>query len=88
MGHPQCFPLARVGGRRTRTPGAVLDQPVRPEPRRREVPAVRHRPVPDVGSRRDEDLLRDHRDGGDRELFAGESLHQCAQGAGLQVRPR
>ena len=35
-----------------------------------------------------EDLLRDHRDRGDRELLAGEPLHPGAEGAGLQVRAR
>ena len=42
--------LAGVGGRRARAARAVLDQPVRPEPRRRQVPAVRHRAVPDAAA--------------------------------------
>ena len=42
--------LAGVGGRRARAPRAVLDQPLRPEPRRRQVPAVRQRPVRDAAA--------------------------------------
>ena len=36
--------------------------------------------------RRRQDLLRDHRDRGRRELLAGEPLHPVAEGARLQVR--
>ena len=67
---------------------AVLDQPVRPEPRRRQVPALRDRPVPAQRPRCHQDLLRDHRDRGGRELLAGEPLHPGAEGARLQVRAR
>ena len=35
--------------------------------------------------RRHQDLLRDHRDGGRRQLLAGQPLHPGAEGAGLQV---
>ena len=59
-----------------------------PEPRRRQVPAVRHRSVPPQRHRRLEDLLRDHRDRGDRQLLAGEPLHPRAQGARLPLRAR
>ena len=59
-----------------------------PEPRRRQVPAVRHRAVPPQRHRRLEDLLRDHRDRGDRELLAGEPLHPGAEGARLPLRAR
>ena len=38
--------LAGVRGGRARAARAVLDQPLRPEPWRRQVPAVRDRPVP------------------------------------------
>ena len=57
-------------GRRAREARHVLDQPVRPEPGRRQVPAVRHRAVPEERHRRVEDLLRDHRDRGGRQLLA------------------
>ena len=35
-----------------------------------------------------QDLLRDHRDLGGRQLLAGQPLHQFAEGTGLQVRAR
>ncbi len=88
LGDRQRVPLAGLGGRRAPAPDDVLDQPVRPEPRRRQVPAVRHRAVPPQRHRRQQDLLRDHRDRGDRELLAGEPLHPGAEGARLQVRAR
>ena len=47
-----------------------------------------HRPVPPQRHRRVEDLLRDHRDRGDRELLAGQPLHPGAEGTRLQVRAR
>ena len=46
LGDRERAALAGVGGRRARAARAVLDQPVRPEPGRRQVPAVRDRPVP------------------------------------------
>ena len=80
--------LAGLRGGRAREAAHVLDQPLGPEPRRRQVPAVRDRAVPSQRHRRLEDLLRDHRDRGGRELLAGEPLHPGAEGAGLQVRAR
>ena len=47
LGHRASVHVARLGGRRARAAVAVRDQPVGPEPRRREVPAVRHRAVPE-----------------------------------------
>jgi diguanylate cyclase (GGDEF)-like protein len=83
LGDRERAALAGLRGGRARTPVDVLDQPVGAEPRRRQVPAVRDRPVPSQRHRRLEDLLRDHRDGGDRELLAGEPLHPGAQGTRL-----
>ncbi len=47
LGHRAGVHVARVRGRRARAVVAVRDQPVGSEPRRREVPAVRHRAVPE-----------------------------------------
>ena len=59
-----------------------------PEPGRRQVPAVRHRPVPSQRDRRQQDLLRDHRDRRDPQLLAGKPLHPGAEGARLPLRAR
>ena len=66
----------------------VLDQSIGAEPRRRQIPALRDRSVSSKRARCDQDLLRDHRDLGDRELLAGQSLHPGSEGARLQICAR
>ena len=86
LGDRERVPLARLRSGRAREAGDVLDQSLRPEPGRRQVPAVRHRPVPSQRHRCLEDLLRDHGDRGRGELLAGQPVHPGAEGARLQVR--
>ena len=52
LGHRERVALAGLRGRRAREARHVLDQSVRPEPGRRQVPAVRHRAVPEERHRR------------------------------------
>ena len=50
LGDRERVPLAGVRGRRAREARAVLDQPLGPEPGRRQVPALRHRSVPEAAA--------------------------------------
>ncbi len=79
LGDRKRVPLAGVRGRRAREAHHVLDQSVGAEPGRRQVPAVRDRSVPPQRLGCHQDLLRDHRDRGDRELLAGQPLHPGAR---------
>ena len=89
LGDPDCIRHARrYGGRRRARDRHVLDQPVRRVAGRRALAGVRARAVRHLRHLARHDLLRDHRDRGDRQSVEGGALHQRAQGARLPLLAR